>query len=70
MKKSLKCLQNFEAKGISQKGIKTASESKHVVALLKSKAFLDLRLRSLNGPQNARVTTYVSKERSAAACAN
>lgn len=40
----LTCLQNFEAKGISQEGIMTASENKYVVALLKSKAFLDLRL--------------------------
>lgn len=55
------CLQNFEAKDISQKGIKGASESSHV-ALLKSRGFLDLCLHSLNGPQNAGVAMCVSKE--------
>lgn len=52
----LMCLQNFEAKDISEKGIKAASESNHV-GLLKLKGFLDLSLYTLNSPQNACVTT-------------
>lgn len=61
------CLQNFEAKNISQQEIKGASENSHV-ALLKSKGFLDLCLHALNGPQNAGVDMCVSKEVSTAVC--
>lgn len=51
----LTCLQNFEAKDISEKGIKAASESSHV-GLLKLKGLLALSLHGLNSPQNACIT--------------